>query len=180
LLSASSLSFVNADGSTQLANALTYPEVGMLGPLFPSGVWTQDSRAFLVTGSLEASPDTNFNFTIWRVPVDGSPPQSLATITKSIVDSVTFSPDGLHLAFFRHAGLPGNPTDFGWYVAPLAAEAGALAIPKSFYPFWKNLHWSPAGVAYAVAGRPCPNSARTPYKIQGLRPGVRAGKTWPG
>ena len=164
LMSASSLSFVNADGSSQLADALTYPEVGMLGPLFPSGVWTQDSRAFVVTGSLEQSPDTNFNFTIWRVPVDGSPPQSLAAITKSIVDSVTFSPDGLYAASFRHAGPPGNPTDFGWYVTRLAAEAGSLAIPRSSDVFWKNLHWSPAGVAYAVAGRTlsqlCPDAAQ--------------------
>jgi hypothetical protein len=164
LMSASSLSFVNADGSSQLPDALTYPEVGMLGPLFPSGVWTQDSRSFVVTGSLEQSPDTNFNFTIWRVPVDGSPPQSLAAITKSIVDSVTFSPDGLYAAYFRHAGPPGNPTDFGWYVTRLAAEAGSLAIPRSSDLFWKNLYWSPAGVAYAVAGRTlsqlCPDAAQ--------------------
>jgi len=164
LISATGLSFLNPDGSGDGPDVLTYSSIGETGPLFPAGVWTQDSGAFLITGSLERHPSTNQNFTIWRVPVDGSPAQPLAVITDSITDSVTFSPDGRYAAFFRHAGPTGQPTDFGWYVTPLTPEAGSLAVPKGSYLFWKNLHWSPAGAAYAFAGRTlfqlCPGAAQ--------------------
>ena len=164
LISSTGLSFVDADGGDLRQDVLTYPAAGLLGPLFPVGVWTQDSSAFVVTGSLEESPSTNYNFTLWRVPVDGSPAQALAAITDSIVDSVAFSPDGRFAAYFRHAGPAGQPTDFGWYVTPLAPEAGPLAVPKDSHLFWKNLHWSPAGAAYASAGgslfRLCPGAAQ--------------------
>ena len=164
LLTATSVSFINADGSNLRPDVLTYPSVGMLGPLFPSGVWSRDSRSFVVTGSLEASPNTNFDFTIWRVPVDGSPAQPLAAVSDSIVDSVTFSPDGRHAAFIRVEGPPGQPTDFVWYATSLTPEAGPLAVPRSAYLFWQNLHWSPAGVAYAINERTlvqlCPGPAQ--------------------
>ena len=153
LISSTGLSFVDSDGSGLRPDVLTYPSVGETGPLFPIGVWTQDSRAFLITGSLERHPSTNHNFTIWRVPVDGSPAQALAAVTDSIVDSVTFSPDGRYVAYFRHAGPAGQATDFGWYIAPLAPEAGALAVSRLASLFWKNLHWSPAGTPYAFAGK---------------------------
>jgi len=153
LISPTGLSFLNPDGSGNRPDVLTYPSIGETGPLFPAGIWTQDSHSFLITGSLERHPSTNHNFTIWRVPLDGSPAQPLAVITASITDSVSFSPDGRYVAFFRHAGPTGQPTDFGWYVASLAPEAGPLAVPRGSYLFWRNLHWSPAGAAYAFAGR---------------------------
>ena len=164
LISSTGLGFIDLDGNGLRQDVLTYPAVGLLGPLFPVGVWTQDSSAFVVTGSLEDSPSTNQNFTIWRVPVDGSPAQPLAAVTESIVDSVTFSPDGRQAAYFRHAGPAGQATDFGWYVAPLSPEPGALSIPRWTSLFWKNLHWSPAGLAYAFADDSlyplCPDAAQ--------------------
>jgi len=164
LMTPTGLSFMDVDGSGLRPDVLTYPSVGEIGPVFPAGVWTADSSAFVITGSLERSPSTNQNFTIWRVPVDDSPAQALAAVTDSIIDSVTFSPDGRHAAFFRHAGSAGQPTDFGWYITPLAPEAGALAVARGSYLFWKNLHWSPVGVAYALADKTlfqlCPDAAQ--------------------
>jgi YVTN family beta-propeller protein len=164
LISSTGLSFLAGDGSSLRQDVLTYPPVGLLGPLFPVGVWSQDSSAFVVTGSLEDSPSTNQNFTIWRVPVDGSSAEPLAAVTDSIVDSVAFSPDGLRAAFFRHAGPAGQATDFGWYVTPLHPETGALAVPRWASLFWRNLHWSPSGVGYAFADgslhRLCPEAAQ--------------------
>lgn len=164
LISSTGLSFVAVNGSGLRQDMLTYSPVGLLGPLFPVGIWSQDSSAFVVTGSLEDSPSTNQNFTLWRVPVDGSPAQPLAAVTDSIVDSVTFSPDGLRAAFFRHAGPAGQATDFGWYVTPLVPETGALAVPRWASLFWRNLHWSPSGVAYAFADgslyRLCPEAVQ--------------------
>ena len=164
LMSATGLSFINTDGSGHGQDVLNYPNAGELGPLFPTGVWTQDSRAFVITGPGERNPSTNLNFTIWLVPVDGTPAQPLAAISDSVIDSVTFSPDGRHAAFVRAEGPAGMPTDFVWTIIPLTPEAGPLAVPRSSYLFWKNLHWSPAGVAYAVNERTlvqlCPNATQ--------------------
>jgi YVTN family beta-propeller protein len=123
--------------------------VGVPGRIIPSGVWTQDASAFLIAAPIESESQLELSFTIWRVPVDGASAQLLATITDSHSDSVTFSPDGRYAAFFR-ADSPGIATHSGWFVTPLAPEAGPLAVPKSSYLSWKNLHWSPTGVPYAV------------------------------
>lgn len=159
LLTADSLSFINVDGSDYRADALTFPDIGMLGPLFPTGVWTRDSRAFVITGSLESHPTTNHNFTIWKVPVDGSPAQPLAVITDSIVESVTFSPDGDRAAYFRGGGGPS-----GGFMVSLQPEAGPLAAPGSRYLSWHGVHWSPDGAGYAVHDKTlfklCPGAAQ--------------------
>ncbi len=56
LMSPSDVGFINTDGSNKRQDVLTYAEVGLTGPLFPTGVWTQDSRAFVMTGSFERDP----------------------------------------------------------------------------------------------------------------------------
>ena len=99
LMSPSDVGFINADGSNMRQDVLTYPEAGLTGPLFPRGVWTQDSRAFVMTGSFERDPEFNANFTIWRIPMDGSSPDALAAVTRSHPGSVTFSPDGKSASF---------------------------------------------------------------------------------
>jgi hypothetical protein len=42
LMSPSDVGFINVDGSNRRQDVLTYAEVGLTGPLFPVGVWTQD------------------------------------------------------------------------------------------------------------------------------------------
>jgi hypothetical protein len=101
LMSPSDVGFINADGSNRRQDVLTYAEVGLTGPLFPMGVWTQDSRAFVMTGSFERDPSFDVNFTIWRIPIDGSSPEALATVTGSHPNSVTFSPDGKSVSFLQ-------------------------------------------------------------------------------
>ena len=144
LMSTNALSFINVDGSNLRSDVLTYPQVGLTAPLFPTGVWTGDSSAFVITGSLENDPGYNINFTVWRVPVDGSSPESLATVTKSDPRSATFSPDGTRMAFLQATdGQP--PTIAGWFVTALAGNARPLAIPSDFETWIASLHWSPAG-----------------------------------
>jgi hypothetical protein len=150
LMSPSSLGFVNADGSNRRRDVLTYAEVGLTGLLFPQGVWTQDSSAFVMTGSMEKDPSYTTNFTIWRVPMDGSSPEALADVIYSHPQSVSFSPNGKSVAFIQATDQ--DPSDFaGWPIQSLIPEAGPLALP--FYgkeSFYANLHWSPAGDAYAI------------------------------
>jgi hypothetical protein len=150
LMSPGGLSFINKDGSNRRQNVLTYPAAGIIGPLFPTGAWTRDSSAFVVTASFERDPNMDVNFTFWRVPVDGSPAETLAAVTKSHPDSVTFSPDGRYASFFK--ATDSRPTEIaGWFITPFSVEVGPLAIP--YYgkeAFYANLHWSPAGEAFVI------------------------------
>lgn len=150
LLSPVSLSFINSDGSNRRQDVLTYPAAGLTGPLFPTGVWTADSSAFVLTGSFEMDPRTMINFTFWRVPVDGSAPVSLASVLESDPNSVTFSPDGKYASYLQ--ATDGQPPQIaGWSIVPFDVEAGPLAIPYfGKEAFMANLHWSPAGQAYAI------------------------------
>jgi hypothetical protein len=146
LMSPTELSFVNVDGSDLRQDVLTYPPVGVAGPLFPVGVWTEDSSAFVATGSLELDPLEGVNFTIWRVPTDGSAPGALADIVSDL-RSVTFSPDGRHVAAIRFTDEQ-PPGIAGWFITPLAAEVGPLAIPDEIEHDFASVHWSPAGTAF--------------------------------
>ena len=162
LMSPSDVGFINVDGRNKRQDVLTYAEVGLTGPLFPTGVWTQDSHAFVMTGSFESDPNSNVNFTIWRIPIDGSYPEALGAVTESTPNSVTFSPDGKSASFLQASDQ--QPQEIaGWFIKPLIPEAGPLALP--FYgkkAFYANLHWSPASDAFAIEDqdllRLCPNA----------------------
>jgi hypothetical protein len=164
LLSPMNLSFINSDGSNRRTDVLTYPEAGLTGPLFPTGVWTEDSRAFILTGSFEKDPNRDISFAFWRVPVDGSPAEALSAVMKSHPDSVTFSPEGRSASHFKTTDT--QPSEIaGWYITPFSVEVGPLAIP--YYgkeAFYANLHWSPAGQAYAIKDHDlsplCPDAAQ--------------------
>jgi WD40 repeat protein len=164
LMSPSALDFINTDGTNSRQDVLTYAESGLTAPVFPVGVWTLDSRAFVMTGTFEQDPSFNINFTIWRIPMDGSFPEVLATITGSHPSSVTFSPDGRSTALLQVTDSQSGEIT-GWHIAPLTPEAGTLALP--YYgkeTAYANLHWSPANVAYTLNDRGlfqlCPNATQ--------------------
>jgi hypothetical protein len=164
LMSPSNVGFINADGSNRRQDVLTYAEVGLAGPLFPTGAWTQDSRAFVVTGSFERDPWFNVDFTIWRVPIDGFSPEALAMATGSHPKSVAFSPDGKSASFLQTTEQ--GPSEIaGWFIKPLIPETGPLALPNyGKETSYANLHWSPAGAAFAIKDQDllqlCPNATQ--------------------
>jgi hypothetical protein len=160
LMSPSDLGFINTDGSHKRQDVLTYTEAGRTNPLFPVGVWTQDSRAFVMTGSFEKDPEFTTNFSIWRIPMDGSSPEALAAVARSHPGSVTFSPDGKSASFIQ---WPDQQA--GWFITPLIPEAGGLALP--YYgkeDSYASLHWSPAGDAFTIKDQDllqlCPNATQ--------------------
>jgi hypothetical protein len=147
LTSPTGLSFVQPDGSDLRMDVLALERAGAPGPVFPTGAWTQDSRAFLVTGSFDWDPVTETNFTIWRVPVDGSPPDPLADLRQSHPGSVTFSPDGRQVAAIQYSSVV-PPEIPRWIVAPLGDGVGPVAIPPEVEVGYTSLHWSPDGRAF--------------------------------
>jgi streptogramin lyase len=149
LISTTDVRVMDADGSDQSQAMLNYPATGVPMRIIPDGVWTQDASALLVIAPAESGPIPETNIVIWRVPIDGSPAQPLATIKVASYGSITFSTDGRSAAYLR-SDSPAGLNQYGWFVAPLAPEAGPLAAPKSVYLGTKNLHWSPAGVPYAI------------------------------
>jgi len=159
LLSPNSLGFINVDGSNLRSDVLTYSSLMLPGPVFPTGVWTRDSQSFVITASFE-NTSMDLNFTIWRAPVDGSAPEKLAEILRSVPDSTTFSPDGKKMAFVQLTDT--QPSQIaGWSIAPLIPEAGPLAIPTRIgFERFTNLHWSPTGDLFNQnLRRLCPNAA---------------------
>ena len=152
LFSNTILSLINADGSNRRQAVLTYPAIGGGDAiLLPRGVWTQDSSAFLFTGPMRSESMFVLNYTIWRVPADGSVPQSLGTLMDSHSSSVTFSPDGKQIAFYQDLNGDKTIQPDDYRILPLAGDVGPLAIPASpEFPSHANLHWSPGGQAFLL------------------------------
>jgi len=152
LMATTGLSFINVDGSNWRQNVLTYPKKGVPIPLIPNGVWTQDGRAFLIAAPNESESMFALNFTIMRVPLDGSNSQSLAIITNTDIDSVTFSPDGRSVAFADYSYQGKDQFDRRWAIIPLAGDGEPFAIPyRADFGEGANVHWSPVSVPYAVS-----------------------------
>ncbi|HEX2990490.1 MAG TPA: hypothetical protein VHO49_07410 [Anaerolineales bacterium] len=147
LLSAESLGFIAVDGSSPRPDVLTYSSSMLPGPVFPTGVWTRDSSAFVIAAPLGSS-SAGLDFSAWRVPVDGSAPVPLADILHSEPRSITFAPDGKHMAYVQFTD--GQPPEIaGWTITPLTPEAGPLAVStKIEFESFANLHWTPAGEAF--------------------------------
>jgi hypothetical protein len=160
LMSPTGVGFINADGSHLRSDALSYPEAGLTGPLLPTGNWTQDSHAFVTIGSFELDPGFNISFTLWKVPVGGSPPEALATIHRSDPRSVTFSPDGRQAAFAHYTDQ--EPSELaGWSIISLPTGVGPLAIPRHFDLSFAGVHWSPDARAFNRTIRElCPGATR--------------------
>jgi hypothetical protein len=145
LMSPDRVGFIDTDGSNKRQDVLIFASVGLTGPQFPTGVWTEDSSAFVVTGSLERESGHEVNFTVWRIPADGSPLEALAGVAESSPSSVNFSPDGNSIAYYQEA------ENAGWFITPLLPEAGPLALPNyGKETFYANLHWSPGGDAFVI------------------------------
>jgi dipeptidyl aminopeptidase/acylaminoacyl peptidase len=162
LFSNTEFSFLDSDGSDLHRAVLTYPGVGMGDAvLLPRGVWTQDSSAFIFTGPRESDSPFVLNYTIWRVPVDGSPAQSLATLTDSHSNYISFSPDGQRMAFFQDINGDGVIQTEDQQIMPLAPGVGHLTLsPRDEQ---SDVRWSPDGEAFVIKDknlfRLCPEVA---------------------
>ncbi len=158
LMSTTSLSFIKTHGSDRQAAIHTFPQVGVPTPIFPGGVWTEDSAAFILAAPTESDSTFILNYNVWWVPVDGSPAKLIASdINDSHAASFAFSPDGRFTGYLQGAGE--------YFIQPLSIQSDPLNLPyridEFFYP---NLHWSPANVPYVKDGDTlnplCPDATR--------------------
>jgi len=145
VLTLTDLFFVSVDDSLAGEVVFTYPAGGVpgRGPYnFRSTgnsslrAWTQDSSAVLVRRLI----DFGGEFTIWRVPVDGSPAASLITLRGEYEQ---LAPDGSTVTFVRGTG-PGGVAER--FAVPLPEEVGPLAVVRDAI----GLSWSPGGSAYVL------------------------------
>ena len=59
----------------------SFPATGVPMRIIPEIVWTQDGSALLVAAPNESETSFESTVVIWRVPVNASPAQPLATVT---------------------------------------------------------------------------------------------------
>jgi len=143
VLTYTELFFVNVDESLAGEVVFTHPAGGVpgrvpyiLGDVSSLRAWTQDSSAVLVRRGIDFGGES----TIWRVPVNGGPAQSLITFSG---DSDQLAPDGSVVSFVRGTG-PGGVS--GRLVVPLPDDLGPLAVNRNTL----GLSWSPSGSAFVI------------------------------
>jgi dipeptidyl aminopeptidase/acylaminoacyl peptidase len=149
LFSSTELTLLDSDGSNLRRGVLTYPVVGTGDAvLLPRGVWAQDSSAFVFTGPMESASPFVLNYTIWRVPADGSPPQPLVELRDSHSSYISFSPDGGRMAFFQDTNGDGVIQTEDQQIIPLAMGTGPLTLPPRDEQ--TDVRWSPDGQAFVI------------------------------
>ena len=146
LVTNTGLRFVDVDSGHRLLDFPVYPIVGDTGWFTNSGVWTQDSKAFVINALVEPRSQTLADYALWRVPVDGAPAALLITFAAG-GGSVLFAPDGSDIAFIRGTIMPPGVQVTAWLIAPLAEDLGPLAVPSDTFDY-APLIWSPGGTAY--------------------------------
>jgi len=134
----------DVDRGRQLLEFPAGPIVGEPGYFAGAGVWTQDSRAFVITAVVEpANVISRYEF--WRVPVDGSPAEELLSFPAGTSNAV-FAPDGSRAAVLGAATAVGPSAHF---LLPLPESLGPLAVPGDTFDY-SHFTWSPAGSAYIL------------------------------
>ena len=144
LLNTTGLRFIDVDSGRQRLEFPAEPVVGDTGWFTNTGVWTQDSSAFLINALVEPANGIS-DYALWRVPVDGSPAGSLIAFAAG-TGSVVFSPDG------SAAAIPGAASGIGplvWLIVPLPEDIGPVAVPRNSFDY-SHLTWSPASSAYIL------------------------------
>lgn len=115
-------------------------------PFVPTGVWAEDGSAFFINAPMESDDAAGvLNFTITRVPANGSPAQPIAAVISGNPFSAVFSPDGTQLAYTSV-----DPERLGPTVLPLTESPGPLAVSHRFHFDYVNVHWAPSGDAYVA------------------------------
>jgi hypothetical protein len=138
-----SISLTNAGGAIIRKDALTYPQqLCPEGPCWSSPIiaWTPDSGSLRVLVWEEESFSEPFS--LWQIPVDGSPAQKLATFP-GMLYSASFSPNLKYLAYLHHVKPMSNE-----YELHLAMSDGSRDILYASGYDLEILGWAPDSVHF--------------------------------
>jgi hypothetical protein len=138
-----SISLTNANGAIIRKDALTYPQNPCPeGPCWssPTVAWTPDSGSLRVlVWEVESFSEP---FSVWQIPVDGSPAQKLATFP-GMLYAASFSPNLKYLAYLHHAKPRSNE-----YELHLATSDGSQDILYASGYDLEILGWVPDSVHF--------------------------------
>ena len=144
LVNTTGLRFIEVDSGRQRLEFPAESIVGDAGWFTNTGVWTQDSSAFLINALVEPRNVTS-DYELWQVPVDGAPAARLIAFSSG-GGSVVFAPDGSSAAMLHSASGTGPSV---WAITPLPEDLGSLAVPSDVHDY-SLFNWSPAGTAYVI------------------------------
>ncbi|MEW6233182.1 MAG: hypothetical protein AB1566_12825 [Chloroflexota bacterium] len=153
LITERAISLVNADGTNQRADLVTYPAVGLGHYAYrPSVWWAADSRSLRTVVPVTRNFEDVMAFAIWDIRADGRPPTQLGYVEASGF-SVSLSPDLAYIAFWRpdaprsnrrnlylaHA----NGTGEVIYHTAYLLEFLGWAPDSEHFVFWEFGEWMP-------------------------------------
>jgi hypothetical protein len=144
LVNTAGLTIVEADTGRERMRIPAESLVGETGWFTNSGVWTQDSTAFVINALIEPT-NVISEYSLWRIPLDGSPAAPLIEFAAG-TGSVVFAPNGEAGAVLGAAGATGPMT---WFLLPLPESLGPVAVPPDSLDY-SELTWSPASWPYVV------------------------------
>ena len=147
LLNTTGLRFIDVDSGRQRLEFPAEPVVGDTGWFTNTGVWTQDSSAFVINALVEPTNIIS-DYALWHVPVDGSPAAPLITFAAG-TGSVIFAPDGSAGAYLGAASGTGPSAWLMWFILPLPEDLGPVAVPRDSFDY-AHLIWSPGSSAYVL------------------------------
>jgi hypothetical protein len=144
LVDTTELQLFDVESGRPLVEFPAGPLVGETGWFTNSGVWTQDSTAFVINALIEPT-NVISEYSLWRIPMDGSPAAPLIEFAAG-TGSVVFAPNGAAGAVLGAAGATGPMT---WFILPLPGSLGPVAVPLDSLDY-SELTWSPASSPYVV------------------------------
>jgi len=144
LMNTTGLSFFEVDSGRRQLEFPANPVVGDTGWFTNTGVWTQDSSAFVINALVEPTNIIS-DYALWRVPVDGSPAAPLITFAAG-TGSVLFAPDGSAGAIFGAASATGP---YAWFILPMPENLGPVSVPHDTFDY-AHMTWSPDSSAFVL------------------------------
>jgi hypothetical protein len=139
-----SLSLANIDGTNKRNHVLTFPHIGLGEYLYyPLIVWSHDSKSLRATTSSADPFAENATLSTWIIPADESPSQQLATFTGFPIE-VHLSPNQQYIAFWKPIKYQSN-----WRELHLAKFDGSHEVTYYMEYALEFRGWAPDSVHFA-------------------------------
>ncbi len=137
IITPDSLDLMNVEARNRHAAGVEYFAIGFGEHyVYPPLAWYPDSRSLLLAQPSSEDIQTDVPFTIWRIPIDGSPAEKLGDFS-GFVPSITLSPDLSKVAFWR---AEPQSNDRELYIANTDGSGQVMVADGGLVEF---LNWAP-------------------------------------